>query len=156
MSLITTTTSNTQNRDVWVQIDEDESTRLICEPHTEIIDDLKRMVFGDKCTKYRSYYRQQYLHPGTPIPVDSAGDDPIHFKRIENRRCKFFFKINQQMNHAFFFIFSATQSPTDDSNSGGIIRAGPSATSGTQNMASSQKVTTSCNRWMNQLQSNCT
>ena len=151
-----TTTSNPENRYVWIQTDEDDSTQFICEPHTKIIDDLKRMVFGDKRTKYKAFHRQQYLRPGLPIPVDSTDVDPIHFKRIENRRCEFFFKINQQMNHAFFFIFSATQSPTDDSNSGGIIRAGPSATSGTQNMASSQKVTTSCNRWMNQLQSNCT
>lgn len=89
MSSINTIPS-AQNRYVWVQKDECDSTRVICEPHIEIIEDLKQMVLGDRRAKYKTYHHQQYLDPGDPIPVDSTDLDPIHFKRIEKRRRKFF------------------------------------------------------------------
>lgn len=90
MSSITTDSSD-ERQGVWVQTDEDDSMHLICEPNTKIIDELKRMVFGDMRAKYKAFHRQQYLYSGDPIPADSTSMDPIHFKRIQNRRRTFFY-----------------------------------------------------------------
>ena len=107
MSSIITTTSNAQNRYVWVQTEGSDVTRLLCEPHTEIMDDLKRKIFGDSCVKYQAFHRQHYINPGLPIPADSTYTDPIYFKRIDSRRCESFFH-NKSADYSFihFYLFS--------------------------------------------------
>lgn len=87
----TTTNPLSQNRYVWIQIEGQESTRVLCESHTEIIDDLKRKVFGDQCAKYKAFHHQQYLYSGDPIPADATDRDPVYLERIKNGPRKFSF-----------------------------------------------------------------
>jgi len=82
--------------------------RLFCEPHTKIIEDLKRIVFGDRRENYQAFHRGQYLRPGRLIPTDTSGEEPIQLKRINNCCCKCFFSAvsaNQSIIHFYSIMF---------------------------------------------------
>jgi hypothetical protein len=87
----TTTDSSSCLREVWVQREGRSEMRLFIEPHTKIIEDLKVLVYGDSRDEYRTFYLQQFIAAGTAIPTDVSCENPIVFKSIINRPCKYFF-----------------------------------------------------------------
>lgn len=87
----TTTASSIDQYRVWVQLEGREATRLIYEPETTIIDDLKKMVLTKNCGDYRSFFRQKYLNPDDLIPDGTSRLDPIIFRPITTHHCELFF-----------------------------------------------------------------
>ncbi len=86
---------------VWILEETYEQMYLILEPHAKLIDDLKRMVFGDQLDKYQAFLREQYLRPDGLISTDTFDEELIQIKRIKTRRCEYLIQLYHQINHLF-------------------------------------------------------
>ena len=86
-----TTDSSVPNRIVWFQQEGRRKGSLLIEPHTKIIEDIKKLVLRDSRFDYQAFYLEQGLDEEDPIPDAGSGRDPIMFKLISARPCKYFF-----------------------------------------------------------------
>ncbi|CAM4986513.1 unnamed protein product [Rotaria socialis] len=126
----TTTAASAVELKVWVQTEGRDVMCLLYEPHTTIIEDLKRTVFGNNRDKYQAFLLQQYLRPDTLVPADTSAAEPIKFKFIV-----------QHPN-------TETNNDADDIADAGIIMDPPDE-SRSRTMSSNRQVVSKFNKFMN-------
>ncbi|CAF4471927.1 unnamed protein product [Rotaria socialis] len=128
----TTTAASAVELKVWVQTEGRDVMCLLYEPHTTIIEDLKRTVFGNNRDKYQAFLLQQYLRPDTLVPADTSAAEPIKFKFIV-----------QHPN-------TETNNDADDIADAGIIMDPPDE-SRSRTMSSNRQVVSKFNKFMNEV-----
>lgn len=93
--------SESLERSVWVQRAGRTGMCVSIGPNIKIIEDLKRILYGDSRDQYLIFYRQQNINLSSDIPNDTLPSQMIQFKRIVPDQCELFL-----INHFSYFFMS--------------------------------------------------